>query len=753
MDYILWFKEISKKDIPLCGGKGANLGELTKLKKINVPYGFCVTSNAYFDFIKKEGILEQIKKLTKGLKGSDIKAINLASEKIKKAILEAEIPKEIKEEIKKAYLKLGRQRSVAVRSSATAEDLPTASFAGQQATFLNVKGVKNVIQAVKKCWASLFEPRAIFYRIEKGFSHEKVKIAVPIHLMVLAEKSGVMFTIDPVTNDRNKISIEAGYGLGEAVVSGAIIPDRYLVDKRTLKILKKDISKQSWLIDLKGAHKKVPKPLQEKQKLTDKEILKLAKIGKLIEAHYKFPQDIEWVIGTLGGKRKKIFIVQTRPVTTLELKQRKKKLRRKEKVLLKGIPASLGVASGKVRILHSPSEIFKLKKGEVLVTEMTNPQFVPAMKKAAAIITDSGGRTSHAAIVSRELGIPCVVGTGKATQILKNGQEVTVDGTNGKVFEGKIKKVEVEFEKKYPSKTIEKPPLIGTKLYVNLSDPDLAEKISKEPVDGVGLLRAEFMILRFGIHPRLFIKERKQKEFIGLLQTGIEKIAKQFYPRPVIYRALDFKTSEYRDLKGGEEFEPIEPNPMIGYRGCFRYIKEPELFSLELKAIKEVRKKFKNLWLMIPFVRTLEEFKSILNLIEKQGLKRSSDFKLWLMVEVPSVVILIDKFLELVDGISIGSNDLTQLILAVDRDNEKVAEIFDERNEAVRWAIQRVINAAKEKGVSSSICGEAPSVFPEIVEFLIKAGITSISVEPDAIFSVRSLIASVERKISLEKSF
>lgn len=757
MKPIYWFSEITKENIKEVGGKGANLGEMTQAG-FPVPPGFCVSAQAYFDFIKKTGLKEKIEKILKNLDVRDTKKLQNASTTIKNLILNEKMFLDLAQEIKEAYKKLcqieGEEVFVAVRSSATAEDLPEASFAGQQASFLNVKGEGELLRAIQACWASLFEARAIFYRQEKGFDHFKVGISVVVQKMVQSEVSGIMFTVEPVENDENKIVIEAGFGLGEAIVSGSVTPDQYLVDKKNFKILEKKINRQDWMIifkDGRNRHISLPKNKREAQKIEDEKIIEIAKLGAQIESHYQFPQDIEWAF-----EKGKIYIVQSRPITTLKKQEGKIEEAKGGEIILEGIAASFGVASGPVKIIHSASEIDKIQEGDVLVTEMTNPDFVPAMKKAAAIVTNQGGRTSHAAIVSRELGIPCVVGTGKATQILKDGEIVTVDGKKGVIYKGNILNItspKPEETGTLPSTFIYEVPVTATKIYVNLAEPDQAEVIAKRPVDGVGLLRAEFMIAQIGEHPKKMIEENRGQEFVAKLAQGLEIFARAFYPRPVVYRATDFKTNEYRSLKGGEKYEPMEENPMIGYRGCFRYIKEPEVFNLELEALKMVRSKgYPNLWLMIPFVRTLEEFEKVKNIIEKSGLLEEKDFKLWIMCEVPSVVILIEKFCQTgIDGISIGSNDLTQLTLGIDRDSSIVAEEFDERNEAVLWSLKRVAETCQKYGVTVSICGQAPSFYPEIVEFLVEAGITSISVNPDAIEETRRIVAAVEKKMILDQ--
>ena len=763
MKYILWFAEIHKEDIPHVGGKGANLGELTNYK-IPVPNGFCITAEAYFYYLEQTGLKDRITKLLKGLNAEDNKKLNLVSRTIKKLLLETKIPADLADEIKSAYQNLGGF-PVAVRSSATAEDLPEASFAGQQATFLNTIGAKNVVEATIKCYASLFEARAIYYRIINKFDHMKVGLSAVVQNMIQSEKSGILFTVDPVTENKDNMVIEAGYGLGEAIVSGSVTPDRYIVDKKTMKILEKEINKQTWkIVHAKNGgdrHLSIEASFQKKQKITDEEIIKLANIGKKIEDHYGKAQDTEWAI-----ENGAIYFVQSRPITTLGKKpaatEEQKEAgaeaesQNKAEVILKGASASLGSAYGPVKIIHKPTEIDKINEGDILVTEMTTPDFVPAMRKATAIVTDTGGRTCHAAIVSRELGIPCVVGTGTATSMLKNGQFITVDGARGLVYKGKI---ETKFATKEMannnlsgSAISEEIPVTGTKVYVNLGEPQLAEEVAKMPVDGVGLLRAEFMVANLGEHPKAMVADGRGDDYVKALVEGLKTIAGAFAPRPVVYRATDFKTNEYKGLKGGEKYEPVEDNPMIGYRGASRYIAEPEMFALELQAIKKVREEYdlKNLWIMVPFVRTTLEMKQCMEMIEKGGLRQSADFKIWMMCEVPSNVILLDKFIDLgIDGISIGSNDLTQLTLGVDRDNQTLAKLFDERDEAVQLSIEYVIKTCRKRNVTCSICGQAPSVYPEITEMMVRAGTTSVSVTPDVIIQTKKLIASVEKRILL----
>ncbi len=745
--FIVWFENVDKGDLALVGGKGANLGEMVNAA-IPVPPGFIVTVDGYFHFLEKADLRGEIERLLTPLDPNDSQLLQKVSAKIKEVILTAEMPREIAQEIEDAYAKLGG--FVAVRSSATAEDLAEASFAGQQRTFLDIQGEDEVVRAVQGCWASLFESRAIFYRSNQGLDHLGVGIAVPVQRMVQSEASGVLFTLEPVTNEDNVV-IEAVYGLGEAVVSGEVTPDMYTVDKRDFTILDKVIVKQEkklvrrpekvGSIEAKDIWVPVPESEQEKQKLTDADIVHLAKLGVQIEEHYKFPQDIEW-----AKEPGALYIVQTRPVTAIkraeEMAPAEEML--EAQLLLTGSPASPGVGAGPVRIVLDPSQINEVKEGDVLVAKMTAPDYVPAMKRAAAIVTDLGGRTCHAAIVSRELGVPCVVGAGKATTILNNGQEITVDGSQGKVYAGilapllKAKEVSIGAD-------IE----TRTKVYVNLADPELAEAVAARNVDGVGLLRAEFMIAQIGEHPSYMLAQRRGEEFTQKLAQGLTIFAKAFHPRPVVYRTTDFKTNEYRNLKGGEQYEEQEENPMLGYRGCSRYLKDIETFELELEAIKRVRKEYKNLWVMIPFVRTVEEMAGAKRVLEDHGLRQNEEFKLWMMAEVPSNVFLLDEFIDVgIDGISIGSNDLTQLVLGVDRDSPMFGEEFDERNEAVLIALERLITGGIKRGVTVSICGQAPSVYPELTAKLVEWNITSVSVSPDAIESTREIIAAVERRLA-----
>lgn len=752
-DLVLWFKEVGKDDVAIVGGKGANLGEMVRAD-FPVPNGFIVTSRAYYQFIRENNLAIKIKHLLTTANFDRPESLMQVSSHIKKEIMRCDMSDELVKQIFTYYHTLSgvlKDALVAVRSSATAEDLPTASFAGQQETYLNVRGEANLIQKVKEAWASLFEARAIFYRHEQKFDHFKIGIAIVVQQMVESEKSGIMFTIDPVTNDKSKVVIEAIFGLGEYIVQGSVTPDHYEVNKKTDEILMKEIKLQSNML-MKVKEKNLDVKLATKtgnqQKISDKQILALTDLGRKLEHHYYFPQDIEWAI-----VKNNVYIVQTRAITTTHTKESAeanaiaaaKPVKQTLSEILSGAPASPGIASGPVKVITSAREINKVQPGDILVAPQTNPDYVPAMKKAAAIVTERGGRTSHAAIVSRELGIPAVVGAENATHVLKTGMVVTVDGAKGEVFKGATISSSVSTPREIHREKIK----TATKVYVNLAEPEIAGRVAQQDVDGVGLLRAEFMMAGIGTHPKKMIRDGKKHEFIEKLASQLETFCKAFYPRPVVYRASDFKTNEYRGLIGGKEFEPVEPNPMLGYRGAYRYIQDPEVFNLELEAFKIVRNKkdLKNLWLMVPFVRTVKELVEVKKIISRAGLERSPTFKLWMMVEIPSNVILLDKFIQTgIDGISIGSNDLTMLILGTDRDNSEVASEFDEQNEAVLWALEHVIKTAHNHHITASICGQAPSLYPNLLEKLVKFGITSVSVSPDVIESVRKHIAEIEKK-------
>lgn len=770
--YTKWFEDLRKEDIPIAGGKNANLGEMLSVG-IPVPPGFAITAQAYKKFIEATGMADKIYKILDEIDPKDPGQVQEASKKVRSLVESTPVPDDLKNAISEAYEKLSKKVglavvSVAVRSSATAEDLPDASFAGQQETYLNVKGAEELMDKVRKCWGSLFTPRAIFYRVEKGFKHEAVLISVAVQKMVNARAAGVIFTIHPATGETDKIVMEANWGLGESVVSGAITPDRYIVDKKTLEILERHVATKEveYIRDPKTGkttHAKVPPERRDASCLSDKEIKKFAELGKLIEQHYGGAQDVEFSIDRDEPYPQNIYIVQSRAETVWSLRARERvglKYTTEHRLVTKGLPASPGVGAGVAKVTISPADASKLmERGNILVTELTNPDWVPYMKLASAIVTDSGGLTCHAAIVSREMGIPCIVGTRNATNLMKTGNEYTADAEAGYVYEGIIEEVLAK-KKEVGIPKPEEIPKTKTKVYVNLSIPELADKVHAETLaDGVGLLRAEHMLLGIGKHPRLLIEEGGEQLMIDKFAEGIAQVAKAFRPGPVVYRFLDFKPDEFLSIPGGEKYEReaghVGPNPLIGYRGCFRYGKEPDVFRLECRAIKKVREELglKNVWVMVPFVRTIQEFRTAKKIMEEEGLKRGPDFKHWIMCEVPSTVLLIDKFIdEGIDGISFGTNDLTMLILGIDRDDAAIQEIYDERNLAVLRAMSHVIRICKDRRVTTSICGQAPSNYPEIVEFLLGEGATSLSVNPDKVIETRLLVAKIEKKLKKRKS-
>ena len=779
---IKWIEELRSDDVELAGGKGANLGELVSIK-VPVPPGFVVTTVAFKEFMERSGLAGKIYPMLENLDVNDTEQLNKVSSTIRKMIMDTPIPEDIEQSIRSAYRELAKRIGieeplVAVRSSASAEDLPGASFAGQQDTYLNVKGEDQVVEKVKACWASLFTARAIFYRVQQGIDHRRAAMAVVVQKMVNSRSAGVMFTLHPVTGDPNVVVIESSWGLGEAVVGGKVTPDEFIVDKRTLEIVEKKISRKDKMIVYDpeaGRNVVVPVPpdMAEKPSLSDEEAKRLAEYGIKIEEHYGNPMDIEWAIDKDIEPPNNIFIVQARYETVWSRRRKQREEAKEEakppseaKILVRGLPASPGIATGVARVIldpHSP-EAAEFRKGDVLVTRMTDPDWVPLMKKAAAIVTDEGGMTSHAAIVSRELEIPAVVGTGNATKVIKTGMLVTVDGSRGVVYEGRVEIAKKKEETAAAGAAISPEvlrdlyPPTGTKIYMNLGEPDAIDRYVHLPFDGIGLMRIEFILSDWiGYHPLYLIEQGKQDLFVDRLSQGLAKVASAIYPRPVVVRFSDFKTNEYRGLKGGEKYEPEERNPMLGWRGVSRYIHPAyeKAFRLEVRAMKKAREEMglKNIWAMLPFVRTTWEVEKVLDIMADEGLVRNKDFKVWIMAEVPSVVLLADEFAKLVDGFSIGSNDLTQLVLGVDRDSQLLAGMgyFDERDPAVLRAIKMLIEAAHRHGRTVSICGQAPSVYPEIVEFLVENGIDSISVNPDAVIATRRLVASVERKVMLRR--
>ena len=649
MKYVEFFEELKKEDVDIAGGKGANLGELTRAG-IPVPPGFVITAATYQKFMDETGISAEIMDILNALDVNDNKQLQSSAKKIKNIIIESEIPDEIRNIILEAYNalchRIGKENAfVAVRSSATAEDLPEASFAGQQDTYLNVKGPEDLMNYVRKCWASLFGARAIFYREENNFDHSKVYIAVVVQEMVDAEKAGVMFTVHPSTGEE-KILIEAAWGLGEAVVSGTVTPDTYWVDKTTGEILEQQISEKNIMFQKEseaGQTIKVPVPedLKNKQVLTSDEIARLVELGKNIHEHYNFPQDTEWAI-----EAGKIFMLQSRPVTTLDKTSETEETEEVERTIItKGLGASPGMASGNVKIINNTDELDKVQVGDILVTVMTTPDMVPAMKRANGIITDEGGVTCHAAIVSRELGIPCVVGTGDATEILPENSMVTLDGDKGLVWEGKLVESEKKEEKTDEPTVVLQAPLTVTEVKVNVSMPEAAKKAAATGADGVGLLRTEHMMLTTGVHPKKYIREGREDELIRVLVENILKVADSFYPKSVWYRTLDAPTDEFKSLKGGED-EPYEHNPMLGWRGIRRELDEPEILLAEFKAIKKLHEQgYNNIGIMLPLVQHPDELKQAKKIAREAGLKPQKTIEFGIMVETPAAAMTIEDFI------------------------------------------------------------------------------------------------------------
>jgi len=776
-EYIKWFNEINKDDIPLVGGKGANLGELTN-KGVNVPPGFCITAFAYSHFINQGELENDIVEIIKDINVENSSQLQIKSSEIRELIIKTPMPVVIEEEIIKAYEEFSERiglenPAVAIRSSATAEDLPEASFAGQQDTYLYIRGIEEVLNYIKKCWASLWTGRAIYYRENQDFDHHEVSLSVVVQKMVNSRVSGVLFTANPIINDKEQIMINASWGLGEAVVSGIVTPDEFIIDKCDLSIIERNIAEKNNMVirnneDVGTLEVKVGEYLGydkvSNQCISDVEIIKLGRNGLLIEEIYKFPQDIEWA---LDNDTNQLYILQARPITTLkgDMVEMSDTQEQVLKALVKGLAASPGIGHGKVINIKDISEIERVKDGDVLVTVMTNPDMVTAMRKAVAVVTEEGGRTCHAAIVSRELGIPCIVGAKNASEILDNNSVVTVDATRGIVYEGLVLQ-EKKKEQGDKSSSLgltedlihQLAPITGTKLYMNLGEPSIIDKYKNLPFDGIGLMRTEFIFSNLvGSHPMYLLKTGKGDLLIEKMAEGITKVAQEIYPKPIVVRLSDFRTNEFRGLKGGEEVEPIENNPMIGWRGVSRYI-SPEYqegFKLECKAIKKVREEYGliNVHVMLPFVRTTWELEKVKEIMASEGLVQSNNFKLWIMAEVPSVIFAAEEFAQLVDGFSIGSNDLTQLILGADRDSAILNNMgyFDERDIAIKRAIKKLIEAAHKYGKTVSICGQGPSLYPEFAEFLVQEGIDSISVNPDTVAYTRRLVASVEQRIILNK--
>jgi pyruvate,water dikinase len=776
-ELVLFFDHFTNTDVSIVGGKNASLGEMISAG-LPVPFGFAVTAHAYERYIVEKKLSEQIYSIIKETvtNPNDPKQYDAASKCIRKLMGQTSMPKDIEDAIRNAYAELNKRLAltdtfVAVRSSATAEDLPDASFAGQQETYLNVKGADDLIENVIKCWSSLFTPRAIFYRNEKGFPHEKVFISVGVQKMVNSRAAGVMFTINPVSGNHDEIVIEGNFGLGETVVAGAVTPDNFVVDKNSVKIKACNIAKKTikYIRDPKSGktiHLDVPGNEQKLVCITDVEIAFLANLAKRIESHYGRPMDIEWAIDQDLSYPDNMLLVQARPETvfgskSMEETKMEDPKAQNLKIVVRGISAGRrGYGAGKAQVVLNPQDATeKMTKGDILVTGMTDPDFVPFMKMASAIVTDKGGITSHAAIVSRELNIPCVVGTENATQILKTGQEYTVDSRNGLIYEGILEQATVPLTNVCAAvQTAETTPVTATKIYLNLGTPEMIEQYKNLPFEGIGLMRTEFiMASAIGQHPMLFVDNNESQKFVDTFAENIAQVARVIQPKPVVVRFSDFKTNEYRGLKGGEKYEIVEENPMLGWRGCSRYISEwyNKAFRLECQAIKKCRTEWglKNVFVMLPMVRTLWEAKAVLAIMKEEGLERNKDFKIWFMAETPSIAILADEFSKLVDGFSIGSNDMTQGVLMIDRDSERLGQMgyFDERDPAVKRIIAHLIKVAHENGCTVSICGEGPSNLPDFAEFLVRVGIDSISVNNDAIVATRKHVAQVEQRIVLER--
>jgi pyruvate,water dikinase len=787
-NFIKFFDELRIKDVGIVGGKNASLGEMYQsLSKqgINVPFGFATTASAYNYFMDKSGLKNKIREILKDLNTHDVKNLMLRGEKVRQAILKTPLPKELEVEVIWAYKKLSafykrNNIDVAVRSSATAEDLPDASFAGQQETYLNITGEKELLLAVRKCIASLFTNRAISYRVDKGFDHFNIALSVGVQKMCRSDigSSGVMFTIDTESGFKDVVLVHSIYGLGENIVQGKVNPDQFFIFKPSKKIIYRSIGKK----EIKMIYNKNPKaPVKDvlvsstdriKQSISDAQVLQLANWGMAIEKHYKKPMDIEWAY---DGKDKKLYIVQARPETVESARNvnilERYKLSKRGKIISTGQSVGNKIGSGVANKIMSVKDIKKFKAGQVLVTDMTDPDWEPIMKIASAIVTDKGGRTCHAAIISREMGIPCVVGTNDASKKINSGNNITVscaEGDLGFVYQGKIP-FTIE---KTNVKKIARP---KTKIMMNIAEPETALLNSFLPNDGVGLARLEFIINNYvKVHPLALINfnslkdkkikteiekitvgyKDKSKFFVDKMAEGIAMLAAGFYPKDVIVRLSDFKTNEYANLLGGRDFEKTESNPMIGFRGASRYYSKEFLpaFKLECQALKKVRDEFglSNVKIMIPFCRTVEEGQKVLKIMEENGLKRGKNgLQVYVMAEIPANIILAEKFAKIFDGFSIGSNDLTQLTLGIDRDSGgtlEVAGVSNEKNEAVKILIKQLIKVAKKTKTKVGICGQAPSDFPDFAEFLVDCGIDSISLIPDSIIKTTITVLKQEKK-------
>ena len=759
---VLDFDQLRRGDIDFAGGKGANLGELTAAG-LPVPPGFVIGAPAYAAFCEETGLRARIAARLADLDVEDTAALERVSKEVREEIEREPIPEWLEFAIREAYVDLvgDTETAVAVRSSATAEDSESASFAGMNETLLNVRGTDALLDAVRTCWSSLFGARTIYYRAKRGFGQADMDIAVVVQRQIQSTRSGVMFTIDPASGDRDRLVIEGAFGLGEAVVSGSVSPDRYIVVKDGLHIDRREVRRKELAIVSLPEGGTETRELGEAEGrrpvLSDEEVREVAELGVRIEKHYGSPQDTEWAFDEEGS----VWMLQSRPVTTAGGEAMTGGAGERGRELVHGLGAAPGEASGSVRVISTLEQAGELQDGEVLVTHMTAPDWVPLMRRAAAIVTDSGGMTCHAAIVSRELGIPCVVGTGEATKVLRDGEVVTVDAGAGIVTEGDsaqppAPETDSAFVLRTPSgvQKTNAAPVTGTRILVNLSEPSQLERVAGLDVDGVGLLRAELMVVEAleGTHPRALLEAGEGERFVERMADSLNRFAAAFAPRPITYRTIDFRSNEFRGLKGGERFEPEEANPMIGYRGALRYMHEPDLLELELAAIDRVwAAGHENLHVMLPFVRTPREVAACREMFERAGLFGRRGFELWVMAEVPSVLFHLPRYAELgVAGISIGSNDLTQLLLGADRDSELVAEVFDERDRAVTEYISRLLERAHELGLRTSICGQAPSVHPGYAELLVRGGIEAISVNIDAVDRAHRLVAAAEQRLLLE---
>ena len=751
--YVADIAELGMANAEEAGGKGANMGEMVSAG-LPVPPGFVVLRDSYLESMNAARVADELNAAHREamLHAVDPDHLDDMCEKMKALVLKAGMPDAVRDRILTSYRGMGPDCFVAVRSSATGEDGADASFAGMNETYTNIRGEQDLIEAVQNCWASLFGPRVVSYRASRGFTADPA-MAVVVQLMIASERSGVAFTADPTTDATDRVVVEGAFGQGEVVVSGSVEPDNYVVSKQTGEILSRHAGYKTFKIirgaDGRDQRVELDAAAAVAPVLTDDEVRVIAEIAVRSEKHAGCPQDTEWAIA--DGKT---YIVQTRPITTLHRAGNPPP--ETHEVLLQGLPAVPGQASGVVRVLANVKDGGRLQDGEVLVAQMTNPDWLPTMRRASALITDSGGMTCHAAIVARELGVPCIVGARTATRDLKDGTVVTVDGTHGRVLAGRAvggaQTAAVAASTVAAVATVSSE-VTATKIYVNVAMPDKAEAAAAMDVDGVGLLRAE-LILEDALgnrHPRDLIEHGEQDSLVDSLATAVGRIAAAFSPRPVIYRASDFRTNEFRGLQGGEKYEPEEHNPMIGYRGCYRYVSNPDLFDLELQALARVREQNPNLHLMIPFVRTKWELEKCLDLVDASPLGRQRGLHRWVMAEVPSVVHWLPEYVGLgIDGVSIGSNDLTQLMLGVDRDSEQCAELYDESDPAVLDAIGQIISTARRLGITASLCGQAPSSKPEFAEHLVRMGITSISVTPDVAVKARHIVAAAERRLLLE---